>query len=310
VIPRSSSRVALVATVVALLAAPRAEAYVRYKTSKGQGFFWPQTCVPVSVYPASMTDVNGNMEMTPDSIVHATSAAAAAWSHGQNACTFFEIVVTAPPEPTPNAGLDYTNAVVFRTTSWCPTNDPSQMCYAPEALAITSVFVDKANGRIIDGDIEVNAKNFIWTDLDTDPTTHIKQDLQNALTHEMGHLAGLDHTCFVTGNPDPLDNTGTPVPNCDSAPEAVQETTMFASAIPGDTAKRTLAPDDVQAICDVYPIANDPMLCPAKDDPPSGTSCRCSTSGRPGGAARAGSIFGALALLLSLRRRRRRDGRR
>ena len=194
--------------------------------------------------------------------------------------------------------------MVFRTTSWCPPNDASQPCYAPEALAITSVFVDKANGRIIDGDIEVNAKNFIWTDLDTDPATHVKQDLQNALTHEMGHLAGLDHTCFVPPNPDPLDDTGTPVPDCNSAPEAVQETTMFASAIPGDTAKRTLAPDDVQAICDVYPIAKDPMLCPVKDEPPAGTSCRCSTSGRPGGAARAGAIFGALAVFLSLRRRR------
>jgi len=305
VIPGLSARAALVAGVVALLAASRAEAYVRYKTSKGLEFFWPQTCVPVSVYPASMADENGNMEMTPDSIVHATSAAAAAWSAGQNACTFFNIVVTAPSEPTPKASLDYTNAVVFRTTNWCAPSDPPGSCsYAVEALAITSVFVDKANGRIIDGDIEVNAKNFIWTDLDTDPTTHIKQDLQNALTHEMGHLAGLDHTCFVPPNPDPLDNTGTPVPDCNAAPEAVQETTMFASAIPGDTAKRTLAPDDIQAICDVYPIAKDPMSCPVKDEPPSGTSCRCSTSGRPGGSARAGSIFGALALLLSLRRRR------
>jgi hypothetical protein len=307
---RGPGGLALFVSLVSLLAAPRAEAYVRYKTSKGVGFFWPQTCVPVSVYPASMTDVNGNMEMTPDAIVHAVTASAEAWSGGDNACTFIEVNVTASTDPTPTAGLDYTNAVIFRTTSWCAPTDPPGMCsYAPEALAITSVFVDKVNGRIIDGDIEVNSKGFIWTDLDTDPTGKGKQDLQNALTHEMGHLIGLDHTCFVAGmkGSPALDNKGTPVPNCDSAPQEVQATTMFASAIPGDVAKRTLAPDDIQAVCDIYPIAKDPMKCPVKDVASPMTACACATSGRGdgAGAARAVSIFGALALALSLRRRPR-----
>ncbi|HEY2730500.1 MAG TPA: hypothetical protein VGK52_11190 [Polyangia bacterium] len=282
----------------ALVAAPRAEAYVRYKTMSGIGFFWPQSCVPVSVYPASMMDLSGNMEMTSDQIVHAATASAAAWSGGQNACTFLQVNVTESSDPTPAAGLDYANILVFRSDSWS---------YAPEALAITSVFVDKSNGRIVDGDIEVNVKIFVWTDLDADPAGKGKQDLQNALTHEMGHLIGLDHTCFTPGTPGgpPLDNKGVAIPSCDNAPAAVQMTTMFASAIPGDTAKRTLAPDDIQAICDIYPLAMDPMKCPLKDEPPPKTGCALAPAA-PGGGAAALAALAALALAARRRVRARR----
>jgi len=101
---------------------------------------------------------------------------------------------------TPVARYDYKNSLVFRTTTWCAPSDAAGTCsYDAAALAITSVFVNKKDGHIRDADIEVNSKNFIWTDLDIDPTAHGKQDLQNALAHEMGHLVGLDHTCVPAG---------------------------------------------------------------------------------------------------------------
>ena len=44
--------VALAALAARLCGAPpHAEAYVRYKTTTNAGFFWPQTCVPVSAFP-------------------------------------------------------------------------------------------------------------------------------------------------------------------------------------------------------------------------------------------------------------------
>ena len=52
----------LAAALVTALAAGRASAYVRYKTDGGLPFYWPQTCIPVSAYPNSMKDANGNME--------------------------------------------------------------------------------------------------------------------------------------------------------------------------------------------------------------------------------------------------------
>jgi hypothetical protein len=297
---------ALAALALSLGAGRPAEAYVRYKTASGLDFYWPQTCVPVSVYPASMMGANGNMEMTPDEIVHAATAAAAAWGASMNACTFLQINVTESTDPTPRAGLDYTNNIVFRVTSWCPTSGP---CYPDAALAITSVFVNKKNGQIIDGDIEINVKNFAWADLDLDAAVTGDQDLQNALTHEMGHLVGLDHTCFVPSLPKPgqppatpaIDNSGNPVPYCDDAPADVQATTMFASAIPGDKAKRTLAPDDIAGVCDIYPLGADPMFCPVKDVAPPDSGCSFGASGRGGGGAALAALG---AFVLAARRRR------
>jgi hypothetical protein len=315
--PRAAVAGALAA--LALAAAPRAEAYVRYKTTSGQGFFWAQTCIPLYAYPATMIDLSGNMEMTPDQILHAAQAAASAWGSaaldGGPVCTYLKVNVTQHDEGAPAAGLDYTNGLTFRTASWCAPSDPPGTCsYAAEALAITSVFVNKRNGQIYDGDIEVNAKNFIWTDLDTDTSGRAtKQDLQNALTHEMGHLIGLDHTCWVPQLPTkddpnpqpPLDNKGNPAPDCDSAPLAVQETTMFASATPGDTAKRTLAPDDTQAICDIYPLAADPKYCPDKDPVPPKQGCALAAEAGSGAGGAALAAAGAIALVSRRRRGRR-----
>jgi hypothetical protein len=241
-----------------MLATSRAaEAYVRYQTSTGIGYAWRQTCVPVTVYPADQTD------LTPEQTLHAVSAAAAAWSADQNACTFMRINVDSSTAPTPTATLDYRSSVIFRQTSWCaPSDSPGTCSYDPSALAITSVFVTKSDGKILDADVEVNAKNFLWGDLVLTPSG-IKQDLQNVLTHEMGHLLGLAGTCVRSGSPVPLDNAGQPVPQCDSASPAVEATTMFESTVPGETSKRTLAPDDILGVCDIYPKAMDPRTCPA-----------------------------------------------
>ena len=140
-----------------------------------------------------------------------------------------------------------------------------------------------------------------------DPDLTNDMDLQNALTHELGHLIGLDHTCFdplssMTGvRPD--DNAGQPVPDCATATPEVQATTMFPSAMPGDTQKRTLAPDDLNAVCTIYSI-NDPP-------PPPGTGVNggCAGCAAAGGAGDLGApaTFALLAAALIARRRRARS---
>jgi hypothetical protein len=301
---------AVVVTATLALTAGPANAYVRYKTDKGIAFYWPQSWVPVTAYPLSMTDAHGGMQMTPDQIMHAATAASDAWSSRSNACTYLQINVTESDGAAPQARYDYRNSVIFRTTSWCAPTDPAGSCsYAQEALAITSVFVDRSNGEIKDADIEVNALIFGWADLDITPST-IKQDLQNALTHEMGHLIGLDHTCYdaSSGLAAPIDNAGKPVPDCNDAPPDVAATTMFASATPGDTAKRTLAPDDIQGVCDIYPVADDPKRYLLVDEPPDQSACKCGVAdARP---RRASTLLTAAGLLVTLafRRRRARSG--
>ena len=88
------------------------------------------------------------------------------------------------------------------------------------------------------------------------------QDLQNTLTHESGHFIGLAHS---------------PVPGA----------TMNATTQPGETLKRSLAPDDAAGVCAIYPEASG--------------GCGCG-GGEGTGAA---SLLAAAALLR--RRRRRQD---
>jgi hypothetical protein len=79
---------------------------------------------------------------------------------------------------------------------------------------------------------------------------------------EIGHLIGLDHTCYLDPSGGiPTDQNGAPIPSCANAPPAVQETTMFPT-LGMDIGPRTLAADDRQGVCDIYPSASDPMLCP------------------------------------------------
>src|SRR5882672_7538164 len=193
--------------------------FVPYRTAGGQAFFWPRTCVAMRVYVDDLPD------MTPDEIMTAARGAAAAWSAPANPCSFMNVVVERASGPGPQVAYDNVNT--------------------------------SRSGEIRDSDIEVNAKNFLWGDVLLVPG-NAKMDLQNVLTHEMGHLLGFDHTCFIPGIPGgpPLDDAGKPIPACDMASQAVQATTMFASQLPGDIAKRTLEPDDQRAICQTYPVAD------------------------------------------------------
>jgi hypothetical protein len=296
---------ALFALASALVTTP-ARAYVQYQVVKngaatGVFFHWKQTCIPVVVYPNDLSN-----EMTADEIEGAASAAAGAWSSGQLSCTFLDIKVTASFDPTRAAGKDSYNVLVFKNP-WCePGQDtPCQ----PDALAVTSVWAGTSTGTIQGADIEVNAENVVWADFDTHPGQG-KQDLQNALTHEMGHLIGLDHNCY-TPTSDPLhmtDNAGMLVPLCATAPADVQDDTMYTKADSGDLTKRTLAPDDIQAVCDIYPAAQDPHICPAVGEvvPSSGGGGGCSCMIDPSLDAPTTTWLPALALLLSIATRRRR----
>ncbi|HVR64462.1 MAG TPA: hypothetical protein VMU50_21325 [Polyangia bacterium] len=314
---RSAARLAAVALALAVAVAARpVAAYVRYITESPylKPFQWMQSCVHVTGYP----NQDDFPDMTPDQVATAATRAAAAWSTADNTCTFLNIDVMLSSAPAPKAVADNRSSLIFRHQDWCaPTDSPWVCSYDQAALAITSVFVQRSTGRIQEADIEVNDRYFSWTDLDINPDK-TKQDLQNALTHEMGHLIGLDHTCY---NPSPsivrpTDNNGNPVPDCATAPPAVRATTMFASATPGDTSKRTLEPDDKQAICDIYPLASDPAFCPADGtsnssavDNPGCALAGGAAPGTPWPPAPAAGLAWALVLAASRRPSRARRGR-
>ncbi len=124
---------------------------------------------------------------------------------------------------TPTDTVEYTpgqsnaNIFMFRDDTWMATIPGS-------ALALTTVSYDWKTGQIYDADVEVNGTGGNITN--GKPTDGA--DLPSIMTHEIGHFLGLDHSSKKTA-------------------------TMYISYEAGKGNLRTLDPDDVAAICTIYP---------------------------------------------------------
>ena len=207
------------------------------------------------------------------------------------------------------------NLVLFRTANCeagaVPAGDPCLAdglscgnkydCWAhpSQVIATTTTTSNRFTGQIADSDIEFNdapspdGTRFVFTAVDSPPcgdanqTNCVHIDIQNTATHEIGHSIGLDHSSDPTA-------------------------TMYATAPDGETAKRTLHPDDVQAVCDIYPKGartstglGDPItITPGAQGEVKGCGCNAA------GAAPAGQGVLLALLGLALRARWRRRSRR
>jgi hypothetical protein len=129
-------------------------------------------------------------------------------------------------------------------------------------------------------------------------------DLANTLTHELGHVMGFDHTCRVPADPPKLDHEGNEVPLCSEVVDdpAYTEPTMFNFQDCGETKKQSPADDDINAVCSVYPMDDDPGVCE-----PIGVEGGCCSSGGGDNAALLGPLL-LTALLAAAGRRGRKRG--
>jgi hypothetical protein len=275
--------------------------YVRTGPTKaGKYLFWESGCVFVNVAEEGTTAIPGAAEFD---IVQASIDT---WNNATHTptCSYLEVINQG--RKMSEVGNDKVNLIKFRDTLWCrpAAGDDPMRCYAAAAAGITTAtYVDdatsKRDGAILDADIELNGVNFaISVGGQSNSPQGCKAELQNTLTHELGHLHGLEHPCLAPGDPMRRDNRGNVVPSCDQTSDpAIINATMYNFQSCGESAKESLSADDIQAICDIYPVKDDPGTCDAVDK--TGGGC-CSASVAPGA-----SFFLAGTTLLFLLRRRK-----
>ncbi len=151
--------------------------------------------------------------------------------------------------------------------------------YGSGVFALTVLTYNTCSGEIVDGDILLDDASHQFCVTSCNAGT---QHLRNTLTHEVGHLLGLDHS---------------------DLPQA----TMYYSAPSGEVQKLTLHGDDLQGICQTYANGCGPnhSCAAAASDGGGGDDSGC-TAG-PGTAGPSWTTAAAgVALIAALLRRRRR----
>ncbi len=98
----------------------------------------------------------------------------------------------------------------------------------PAAYALTTVHFSTATGELLGADLELNEEHWRFTTCPPEGCVDGAVDLENVVTHEVGHFFGLAHT------PDD------------------EDATMWACSAPGDVHMRDLEADDVAGICALY----------------------------------------------------------
>jgi hypothetical protein len=207
-----------------------------------------------------------------------------------------------PSDANPNPTNE--NVVLFREDSCAERVAESDPCWQRKScgndyqcwdhgdgvIGLTTSTYSTRTGHVLDADIELNASRpgggpgFLFTTVSSPPcegsvsTSCVAVDLQNTLTHEIGHVVGLDHV-LTPGS------------------------TMEATAPPGETHKRVLDVGSSEGFCTIYPRGLPPTQCLE----PVEKGQALVAEGRLGCSAASGALLpAALLSAWALRSRRRR----
>lgn len=246
-------------------------------TTEGAQLFWPTSCISYA------TNKLGTADLDPADSRAVIKKTFQAWSDVQCADGSIAAMTFQEREPVSCKKSQYNktgpnvNVVLFQDSNW-------KYRGIDGTLAKTSVTYNDLTGEIYDADIEINTANNEVTI--TDDPAKVVYDLQAILTHEVGHFIGVAHS------PDPA-------------------AVMFASYSPGSMTQRELHPDDIAAVCALYPEGGGNRC---NTEPRNGFSGVCDDP-EPSGLcsvqpASSGASYGVAAIfvgsgLLAARKRRR-----
>lgn len=252
--------------MVALLLAPT-ESVEEFRRTRIPGS-QPELCLAWQVREYGYRiDTAGSSHTPGDAEALAIRASFDSWNALASQCSDF-VFREGPPISDPQVRYvpdgENENVITFREASCdvvAPADDPcwfdngcpnKYRCWdrGPLTIAITRTIFSRKTGQIFDADIEFNAApdfegnpGFLFTTISSPPCASgeesalcVATDVQNTLTHEIGHVVGLDHV---------------------TAPGS----TMEASAPPGETQKRILDPGTARGFCHTYPRGRPPGPC-------------------------------------------------
>lgn len=268
---------AVLPTLVALALGVGSDPYVRSRVETGIANDQNAHCLWWGVPNVSFQqEVTGNPETTGDNEFTAGRASLAEWATANDTCGHL-VISEGPRIAQRDIAYDQKNILLYRMT-YCPDVAPSSdACWKEETcmnkydcwmgekgtIALTTTTYDLATGQIYDADIEMNGAWFVFTTVDSPPCVHpvysqscIATDVENTMTHELGHALGLDHTTFP-------------------------DSTMNPSAPAGETKKRSLDEGSRDFICEVYPKdapARDCVITPVNEVLGDSAGCSAATA--------------------------------
>lgn len=203
-------------------------------------------------------DVAGSARTPGESELTAIDQSFATWRTVAERCSDF--VFSRGPnisQPIVGKNTDSENVITFREklcdevvpdTDDCLLNNTCgnmHRCWQHDhvTIALTTSSYLTRSGVVIDSDIEMNAALYLFTTVSSPPCNEgtesarcVASDIQNTLTHEIGHVVGLDHSLY-------------------------ESSTMYSSAALGETLKRVIDVGTAEGFCWTYPTGKPPLPC-------------------------------------------------
>jgi hypothetical protein len=218
------SRIWVLGAAVVLSGVPAAAgAWTPYRSESGAWLRWAETelLLKVTAPPAPTSEADG---------LDAVEYAASEWTRAGCGGPTVEVVSNGDGVL---GEADHVVRWVNERSAWAEIGSSTE-------LARTVLSYRVQSGTLVDADIFVNLAGFEFS---TGESCEVgKYDLRYTLTHELGHVFGLDHS-------------------------DVDGATMAAKAEEGDCGGRTLNEDDLEGYCALYPLEEVPDEGPSESSP-------------------------------------------